>query len=107
MRFQDLNEEQKKKARKLMYSYFKNQAFIGLKVGGLLFLANLIVAAANVLYVHNDVFVIAGAIMNAIFILPILPRDTEKEHDRVNEEAKKIIESRSSKQETKDDKEPV
>ena len=89
----ELTQEQKDKIKKLHRSAMKHSAFLGVKTALLLITANAVVIVADALYVHSQAFCFIGGFMNAIFIFRALNRETKKEHDRIKEEVKKILES--------------
>jgi len=89
----ELTEEQKKKFSLLFRSTMKKSALIGAKYGLFLFLTNAVVIAIDVLYVQSQAFALIGGALNAIFIFRAMGKETQKEHDRVKAEAKKILES--------------
>ncbi len=88
-----MTEEQKKKLWSLHCSTMRKQCLIGLKTCGLLFLANIFVILIGLLLLQSQIFIVVGSMLNAIFILPSLGRETRKERDRIKEEVKKILEN--------------
>lgn len=91
MEIKDLTEEQKAKLKKLHWSFMKNSVWIGLKCSSLLILADAAIIVLNALYVQNNTFAFVGGCINAFFILSYMGRESRKERDRVDEEAKKIL----------------
>jgi hypothetical protein len=89
----ELTEEQKKKFKKLQRTFALRMAGVGAKFGLTLFLANLVVCLIDVFYVHNQVFTFLGAMISAIFAFRSFRLSLTREHDRVREEVKKILEA--------------
>lgn len=88
-----LNDEQKKKLKKLQRKYAIKGGLIGLKFVSLLFLANIVVLAIDFAYVHSPVFSFIGGAINALFLFRTLRLDLESQRASISEEIKKIVES--------------
>lgn len=93
MEKKEITEEQKKKFKKLQKSFAFRMAGVGAKFALTLFFANLVVCLIDVFYVHNQTFAFLGGMISAIFAFRSFRLSLTKEHDRVREEVKKILES--------------
>lgn len=87
----ELNEEQKKQINKLARSHALKSAVIILKRIPVLVLADLLVSAIDVAYVHNQMFSFFGGMVSAFLIFQSAPAELQKERDRVKGELDKIL----------------
>jgi hypothetical protein len=93
MENKEITEEQKKKFKKLQIKFALRMALQGVKYGSLLFAATSIVCAIDVFYVQNQTFAFIGSMISTIFIFRSFRLSLAREHDRVREEVKKILEN--------------
>lgn len=93
MEQKQLTEEQKAKLKKLHKSFILKAAFSGAKFGVTICLANVVITAIDVFYVHNQSFAFVSSVVSAFLIFRSFRVETLKEHDRIKEETKKILES--------------
>lgn len=89
-----ITDEQKQKFKKLQRSFAFRMAGVGAKFGLTLLVANFIVCLIDVLYVNNQAFAFLGGMISAIFAFRAFRLSLAKEHDRVKEEVKKILENK-------------
>lgn len=90
----DINDEQKKKLKKLARKAGFKGALAATKFLALLFLANSIVVVLDQLYVHNLAFTFIGAFLNALFLMRTLRVDLDKQRVKLAEEVKQILENK-------------
>lgn len=95
MEKKELTEEQKKKIAKLQQKFMLATGLVGAKAGLLMFLANAIVVGVDVMYVHNQSFVIFMAIVNAFMVFRSMRSDMMECEEKAREELKKILEPNS------------
>lgn len=91
---QELTEEQKEKMKALSKTVFRNLFKRSFKFAGILLVSNLFIVLVAVSMVPQEsiqTFCFLASIVNAFFIFRSLSADIQKEHDRIKEEVKKIL----------------
>jgi len=88
-----VTKEQQEKLKKLQIQNMKKSALMGVKMAALIILADFVVTVINALFIQNKGFVFVASFASAFMILNSFRMPIEKEHDRVKEETKKILEN--------------
>lgn len=92
MEKKQLTEEQHKKLKKLQQKFSLRMAGVSAKFALTLLGANLVVCMIDAFYVHNQSFAFISAMVSTIFAFRSFRFSLMREHDRVREEVKKILE---------------
>lgn len=91
METQKFTEEQEKQFKKLQRTVLIATTLTGIKTGVILLVANAVVIAADVLYVHSEAFSFCMGVVNAICAFRIMRADLIEIQEHAREELKKII----------------
>jgi hypothetical protein len=88
----ELTPEQKQKFKALRKSVIVRGMMNGAKAAALFFIANFAICLVDGVYVHNQLFTFLGAMVTGFMIFGPFQQTLDKEHNRIKEEAKKILE---------------
>lgn len=88
----EFTEEQKAALKKLQKKFALRMAGKGVQFALTILFSVAAICAIDVLYVHNQAFVMISGFMSGLLISRSYRHSLAQEHDRVKEEVKKILE---------------
>jgi len=95
MEHKELTEEQKKKLSKLQTKFMLKTGVVGIKAGAIIFAANAVVIAIDLLYAHSQPFVVFMTVVNFLMIFRHMRAELIELEDEAREECKKILEDKN------------